>query len=121
MKTETWFDEAVFAKLEKTVRGDRLRQLLELFIESTSLRIEEVESADAVGDPDKVAFALHSLKGSALMVGARELEEAAEALRGAVRGGEHQALTRGRDRLAAALARVHARVREELARLDEQS
>ncbi|MDH3254945.1 MAG: Hpt domain-containing protein [Acidobacteriota bacterium] len=114
MPDEPWFDEEAFAALRKTVNGTVFQRLLKLFVENTTSRLEEIMQLDPIGEPERLAVALHALKGSALMVGARELETTAEGLRSVARHREAADIEQQRKRLEAAVMRVHDRVRQEL-------
>ena len=109
-----WFDEEIFSTLQETVSEEVFQKLLHLFLDNTSSKLEEIVSLDPGAEPERMAVALHALKGSALMVGAREVEAVAEGLRAAVRGGRTDEIDEGRSQLSEALHRVHARVRREL-------
>lgn len=110
------FDEEIFSTLRETVSAEVFQRLLRLFMENTSNRLSEIARADPATEPERVAVALHALKGSALMVGAREVEAMAEDLRAAVRGGRIEEIEQGKERLEEALQRVHQRVSQELER-----
>lgn len=108
-----WFDEEIFSTLRDTVNEDVFQRLLGLFLENTGDKLEEILRLDPSQEPESLAVALHALKGSALMVGAREVEVVAEDLRASVRGGRVSEIEGGRNRLREALARVHERVKQE--------
>lgn len=112
-----WFDEEIFTTLQETVSDEVFERLLRLFLENTSARLDEIGGLDPAREPERLAVALHALRGSAMMIGARQVEALAEDLRAASRDGRAAQIEQGRSRLAEAVARVHRRVREEL---DEQ-
>jgi HPt (histidine-containing phosphotransfer) domain-containing protein len=114
MTSESWFDEEIFAALRETVSDEILQRLLRLFLENTRNRLEEVTGLDPRAEPERLAVALHALKGSALMVGARELEVVAEDLRAAARRREEAEIDQKVKRLEEALERVHERICQEL-------
>ena len=109
-----WFDEETFSTLRDTVSAEVFERLLHLFLENTSSKLREVKAVDPATEAERLAIALHALKGSALMVGAREVEAVAEDLRAAARGGRTTEAEEGIERLEEALDRVHQRVRKEL-------
>jgi HPt (histidine-containing phosphotransfer) domain-containing protein len=112
---DPWFDEETFAALRETVSEEVFERLLGLVLENTQAKFDEIVSAlDPVADAEAVALALHSLKGSALMVGARELEATAEKLRVAARRGDSETIQEGVGELRQALARMRERIRSEL-------
>ena len=113
-QSEPWFDEETFTLLRGTVSAQIFQRLLRLFLENTSNRLEEIMALDPPDEPERLAVALHALKGSALMVGARELESVAEDLRAATRRRDAEAMKQGILRLEGALQRVHDRVGQEL-------
>ena len=114
MASETWFDEEIFAALRQTVSDEILQRLLRLFLSNTREKLDEVLSLDPRSEPERLAVALHALKGSALMVGACELETVAEDLRAAARRREDAEIVEKVQRLEAALERVHERIAREL-------
>lgn len=110
-----WFDEETFAVLRETVSEEVFEKLLTLFLENTRTKLDEIKKViDPVADAEELALALHSLKGSALMVGARELEVTAERLRTAARRGDAATIEDGIEELEQALVRVHERLRGEV-------
>jgi len=113
---EPWFDEEIFEALRETVSEEIFPRLLRLFLENTRTKLEEILVIDPRNDADNLAIALHALKGSALMVGARELEGTSEELRAAARRGDAPAIEEGIVHLREAVERVHERVRTELKR-----
>jgi HPt (histidine-containing phosphotransfer) domain-containing protein len=113
-QSEPWFDEQTFTLLRGTVSAQIFQRLLRLFLENTSNRLEEIMSLDPQAEPERLAVALHALKGSALMVGARELESMVEDLRAATRRRDAEAMKQGILHLKGALRRVHDRVGQEL-------
>ena len=113
-QSEPWFDEETFSILRGTVSAEIFQRLLRLFLENTSNRLEEVMALDPQAEPERLAVALHALKGSALMVGARELETMAEDLRAATWRRDAEAMKQGIKRLEEALERVNDRIGQEL-------
>ena len=111
---DPWFDEEIFEALRDTVSEEVFPRLLRLFLENTRVKLDEIAALDPRAEADDLAIALHALKGSALMVGARELESTAELLRAAARRGDASAIEDGVERLRDAVERVHERVRSEL-------
>ena len=109
-----WFDEEIFSTLRETVSDEVFQRLLRLFLENTSNKLGEITVLDPAEEPERLAVALHALKGSAMMVGAREVEAMAEDLRAATRGGRTTEIEERIGHLQAALERVHRRVEAEL-------
>jgi HPt (histidine-containing phosphotransfer) domain-containing protein len=114
MVVEPWFDEQHFAKLRAMVKSKVFLDLLDLFLRNTSSRLTEVQAADPTTDAETIAIALHSLRGSASMVGALELQSAADELRRAAKSRDHRAMSKGVVELERALGRVARRIRREL-------
>jgi HPt (histidine-containing phosphotransfer) domain-containing protein len=80
---------------------DFLREITEIFLEDTPLRIAELDQSFAAHDTAKFTRAAHSIKGSSANLGALALRAAAERL-------EHQARTEGIGGAAPIIAEIKA-------------
>jgi HPt (histidine-containing phosphotransfer) domain-containing protein len=78
-----------------------LREIANIFLEDTPLRIAELEQSHAAGDIAKFTRAAHSIKGSSANLGAMALRAVAERL-------EHQARTDGVANGAPLIAEIKA-------------
>ena len=90
-----------------------LREIADIFMEDTPLRIAELEQSLAAGDLPKFTRAAHSIKGSSANLGAMALRAVAERL-------EHHARTNGMKAAAPFVAEIvaeFARARAELTKL----
>lgn len=90
-----------------------LREIAEIFMEDTPLRIAELEQSLAAADLPKFTRAAHSIKGSSANLGAMALRAVAECL-------EHHARTNGMKAAApfvAEIATEFARAQAELTKL----
>jgi CheY-like chemotaxis protein len=84
------FDESALAELRRMHRKDGrtlLDRLLELFEQGTPRLLEELKGAMASHDLAAAGFAAHSLKGSALGLGAHAVAELAGRLEAAAKAG----------------------------------
>lgn len=65
----------------REIGGDKLlRRLIELFVENTPMRLEEMRRAIAGSNAKRAALAAHSLRSSSVTLGAHELAERAGAV-----------------------------------------
>jgi HPt (histidine-containing phosphotransfer) domain-containing protein len=90
-----------------------LREIADIFMEDTPLRIAELEQSLAAADLPKFTRAAHSIKGSSANLGAMALRAVAERL-------EHHARTNGMNAAApfvAEIAAEFARAQAELTKL----
>ena len=68
-------DRSVLAGLRAKLDGSVVDRLVTLFGESVAERLTALADAIRAGDGRAAAVAVHSIKGSAQLVGARRLEE----------------------------------------------
>jgi CheY-like chemotaxis protein/HPt (histidine-containing phosphotransfer) domain-containing protein len=84
-----------FAMLEATFGSARARSMLGLFVTSVRPYIDTLDQALASGALQDGFHAAHAAKGSALLIGAKDLAEVCGAIEAALRDGD---LARARDR-----------------------
>ncbi len=107
-------DATTLDRLQKMVGGKVLREITELFFEHTPGRVAAVRAARDADDLPGAAQALHNLKSSAGMLGAKRLQQLAERMEQLARsGGDDESpwplveqLEREYEQAAAALRRV---------------
>ena len=113
MTNAEWFDERVIARLECMIGSKVVREIIDLFFETTPGRVEDVRS----GDTELVARALHSLKSSAGMIGGTELQGLAQDLEQLARSNETSRIANRLGELEAAVARLRPRLEFERERI----
>jgi HPt (histidine-containing phosphotransfer) domain-containing protein len=106
-------------RMREAADGDEdfLRQLVEVFIDDTDLRVRELSAAISAGDPRVVGRTAHQLKGSSANMGANGLFDFARRLE---KLGEGNSLS-GASELFTALEAEFHRVRSELKRVIAES
>lgn len=67
------FDESVLAGLRQKLNDAVVDELVQLFGQTVRERLVELAASCKAGDRERVAAALHSIKGSAQLVGALRL------------------------------------------------
>lgn len=107
------FDGAVLAGLKRMISASRAEQVLTLYLEQAPLRMTAVEDGLREQDFGRVGRALHDMKSSAGMVGARELERLALEM-------ERDLSTEDRSALGAKVQRLARAVREAQRWISEQ-
>ena len=75
-------------KLESKTGRDLLGQLLNLFLEQTPVRIEQMRQGFAANDLDAVVGPAHSMKGSCVNLGVNRLGQLSSDLEEAARAGD---------------------------------
>jgi len=70
-------DEAVVSRLAKQLPAVKLKELYELTLSDTRMRLDLIQKAMSAGDLDTVRREAHAIKGGAGMVGAAELHQLA--------------------------------------------
>jgi HPt (histidine-containing phosphotransfer) domain-containing protein len=83
MSESTVIDPQAIENLRALNPGDNdefLREIAQIFLEDTPLRIKELDESLAAGDVPKFTRAAHSIKGSSSNLGAVALRAAAEKL-----------------------------------------
>ena len=109
-------DAQAIANLRALNPGDNdafLREIAEIFLEDTPVRIAELDQSLVVGDVTKFTRAAHSIKGSSSNLGAMALRAVAEKL-------EHQSRTRGLENVTDLVGQIKSefgRARESLVTL----
>ena len=93
-------------------------ELVEVFLDSARTRLQELDTARAVGDCRRVEAAAHALKGSAGNLGACALQDVAQALMIASRRGDRAGIDALSAELLGALVRAEAALREFTQSLD---
>lgn len=104
-------DHEVLAKLEEWGGKDLRDQIIELFVETTPVRIAAARRATSGEDVDEGVRAVHSLRSSAGNVGARILSKLAENAEESLAGGGLEAARSIVDELESEFSRVHAVLR----------
>ena len=101
-------DRAVLDGLRARIGSDKVTRLIALFGENVRAREIAARRALADGDERALAVALHSIKGSAQLIGARRLEELAARWEQAVRAGDTAAVAEAIGEIHEAYARVES-------------
>ena len=79
--------------LELGMEQDEMRELLEIFIESSESDIERLQQAVVEGDAKRVADAAHSIKGASANLGFRDIFSVAKNLEQKARKNSLEGLT----------------------------
>ncbi len=79
-------NRSVFESLRKTLDEEQLRQVYELTLDDTQHRIDKMQASAETGDFETVRREAHTIRGSAGMVGATELQMLASATEGGAPG-----------------------------------
>jgi HPt (histidine-containing phosphotransfer) domain-containing protein len=83
MSSSPVIDPQAIENLRSLNPGDNdefLREITDIFLEDTPLRLAELDTSLAAGDTGKFTRAAHSIKGSSANLGAIQLKAAAEKL-----------------------------------------
>jgi HPt (histidine-containing phosphotransfer) domain-containing protein len=102
-------------RMREAADGDDefLKQLVEVFLDDTALRMKELNAALAARDGRNIGRTAHQLKGSSANVGATMLFDLAKTLEKMGQGNELS----GASEIIAGLETEYARVRQELERI----
>jgi len=79
------FDLATLEKIQRQLGERRFCDIIGIFLDNTPGRLRRVQQGVSSDDLDDSAEALHSIKSSAAMFGADELEQVAESMERAAR------------------------------------
>ena len=97
-------------------QADLVRQLIQIYVDTSPGYIEAIDAGISGGDREKVAAAAHSLKGSSAEVGAERLAQLCQQLHTAAMNGENDSLAHQ----AKAVAECFSETTEALETLDVQ-
>lgn len=103
--------------LESQGRQALVREVLDLFLQTTPLRLEALRQMDPGTDAGAFLTLSHSMKGSALQLGAAEMAEICGRVEAALRQGDSERAQAMVDALAEAFERERARLEPERERL----
>jgi HPt (histidine-containing phosphotransfer) domain-containing protein len=106
--------------LEAQGRAAVVVEVIDLFLQTTPLRIEALRSAHGQGDTAAVLSLGHSLKGAAFQLGARALAELCQRVQAEVREGTLEELGRLLDALEAEFDSVSVVLKSERDRLSQR-
>jgi CheY-like chemotaxis protein/HPt (histidine-containing phosphotransfer) domain-containing protein len=84
-------DEAVYEKLERSMKSSQLEQLYTMCLTDAEKRVAEMRQAAAAGDDPAYRSAAHAIKGGCGMVGAVELQTLATSMENKGLGANHVA------------------------------
>jgi PAS domain S-box-containing protein len=104
--------------LENQGRQALVREVLELFLETTPVRLEALRQMGVEGDPGAFLTLCHSLKGAALQLGAGEMADLCTRLEAALRRGDRTEAQARLDALGEAFERERARLEPQRSRLE---
>ncbi len=74
------FDPGPLNEIGHDLGPERVRELIELFLDHSPERLRQVRDGQRSGDLEASAGALHSIRSSAAMIGANELTDVAGAM-----------------------------------------
>jgi len=106
------FDSAALARLKRMISASRAEEVLSLYLELTPTRMAAVHDGLRDNDLESVGRALHDMKSSAGMVGARQLERLALEMERDVACEDGPALSAKVERLASAVSEAQRWVAE---------
>ena len=113
----TILDQSILDDLRELDRlgdGKFLRQIIGVFEEQAVEIIDQLKSAVAETDDERLASLAHKLKGSARTVGAVELGDHCERLEREARAGDVSELDKRLDEVLGAVTRAKAGLRDQL-------
>lgn len=111
--TDAVVDPFVLAQLtEQLGDAELVRQIVERYLAELPDRLAAIDHAKALGDPDALAKAAHTLKSPSLLVGATELGRACRTIEEAARRGELTAAVEASSALAALVAATRGALRQ---------
>jgi HPt (histidine-containing phosphotransfer) domain-containing protein len=89
MANDPLIDEAAIERLRQWGGAELVRQMVRLYLENVTVRLDQIETGLAGSDGiGQAAQGAHSLKSSAANVGASRVRELAAELEAAARGGD---------------------------------
>jgi HPt (histidine-containing phosphotransfer) domain-containing protein len=97
------FDDEALGRLRRMISASRADEIFSLYLENTPGRMSEVRDGLARSDLSRVGRALHDMKSSAGMLGARALERLALEMERDAANGDGAALSAKVERLAEAV------------------